>query len=421
VKILLVSQFYPPEANSAALKMFDLARYLTERGHRVTVVTGFPNYPDGVLHAGYRQTLCRRDVVDGTQVIRTFVSLSPRRRQFGPRMKSYVSFMLSSIYGALRVGRHDLVYVYSPPLSLGMSGYVISRLLGAAFVFDVNDLWPRAPIQLGLLKNPTLIRMAQDLERFVYAKADRVFFYSKWMRDEVVRSGVPAAKTEVHPFWIDTSVFRPAPEQAAGIRHQYDMRDRLVVMYTGNLGLPQGLGTAIECARLLKERNHNHVQFVFVGGGADKDRLVRLSESYGLDNVLFVAPQPVSAMPAFMSAADVLLLHLDRAPFRAGTIPGKLLAYLSCGRPVLVGLEGEGADVIRQAQCGVVVEPENPEAMAEGVSRLGDPERRRQMGEAARRTALDCYDRTKLLADVEQSFGQIVAMRRRPRESDNRS
>jgi putative colanic acid biosynthesis glycosyltransferase WcaI len=414
VKILLLTQFYPPEANSAALKMADLAGHLTARGHQVTVVTGFPNYPDGVLHEGYRRTLCQSRVVDGTRVIRTFVTLSPKRRQFSPRMKSYLSFMASSIYGAMRAGRQDLVYVYSPPLTLGVSGYVISRMLGAALVFDVNDLWPRAPIQLGLLKNPILIRMAEDLERFVYAKSDRVFFYSSWMREEVVRAGTPESKTEVHPFWIDTDVFQPVSEEsAAEVRRRFGIDDRLVVMYTGNLGLPQGLDTAIDCAKLLKERNHRRIQFVFVGGGADKERLVRMSEGYGLDNVLFVPPQPVSAMPAFMSAADVLLLHLDKAPFRAGTVPGKLLAYLSCGRSVLVGLEGEGADLIRQAGCGVVVEPENAEAMAQGLDRLADPDVRRQMGGAARQLALDRFDRKKLLASVESRFEEIVASRRR--------
>ena len=415
VKVLLLSQFYPPEANSAAQKMSDLAQYLADRGHQVTVVTGFPNYPDGILHKGYRRTLFQSHVVQGVRIIRTFVSISTRRREFGPRMNSYLSFMCSSVYGAMRAGRHALVFVYSPPLMLGVSGYVISRLYRAPLVFDVNDLWPKAPIQLGLLKDPILIRMAQDLERFVYAKSDRVFFYSNWMRGDVVRSGVPESKTEVHPLPVDTDVFQEVPEeQAADVRRTYGMGDRLVVMYTGNLGLPQGLGTAIECARLLKGTNHAQYQFVFVGGGADRERLMRLSESYGLDNVLFVPPQPVSAMPAFMSAADILLLHLDRAPFRAGTIPGKLLTYLSCGRSVLAGLEGEGADLVREGECGVVVEPQNPEAMAQGLVRLADPGLRRRMGEAGRRLAVERFDRRKLLAKVERRLEEIASSRGRP-------
>jgi glycosyltransferase involved in cell wall biosynthesis len=328
-------------------------------------------------------------------------------------MMNYLSFMVSSVYGALRSGRHDVVYVYSPPLFLGVSGWVISRLFRAPLVFDVNDLWPKAPIQLGLLKDPTLIRMTEGLAKFVYAKSDRVFFYSNWMRQDVIRSGVPAEKTEIHPLPIDTEVFREAPTaETAELRKRHRICGSLVVLYAGNLGLPQGLDTAIECARLLKEQGHSGIQFVFVGGGADKERLVGLTQRHGLDNVLFVPPQPVTAMPAFMSAADVLMLHLDKAPFRVGTIPGKLLAYISCGRPVLVGLEGEGADLVRDGGCGVVVEPQNPAAMAEGLLRLTDPELRRRLGAAARRLAVERFDRRKLLAAVEESLERAVVTRR---------
>jgi glycosyltransferase involved in cell wall biosynthesis len=411
VKILLVSQFYPPEPNSAAQKVSELARYMTERGHHVTVVTGYPNYPDGVLYAGYHRKLRQVETIDGVRVVRTYVSVTTKRRQFGPRMRNYLSFMLSSIWGALRAGRHDLVYVYSPPLLLGVAGYAISRLFGARFVLDVHDLWPKAPIQMGIIRNPTLIRMAEDLERFLYAKADRVFFYSYWMREETVRDGLPQEKSEVHPLWVDTDLFQRAPpEQAAEIREQYALGDRLVVLYTGNLGLPQGLGTAVECARLLAARSVEDVRFVFVGGGADRQRLMDLSQ--GLSNVLFVPPQPVSRMPAFMSAADVLLLHLDKAPFRIGTVPGKLVTYMSCGRAVLAGLEGEGARLVQDAGCGVVVEPQNPEAMAQGVLQLRDPELRHAMGEAGRRVAIERFDRRKLLAEFESSLERIVASSR---------
>jgi len=411
MKVLLVSEFYPPEPNSAALKMADLAGFLTERGHGVTVVTGFPNYPDGVLHPGYRRSLFQRSTTNGITVIRTFMAISTKRRRFGARMKGYLTFMFTSIYGGIAAGRHDLVFVYSPPLTLGVSGYALSRMFGAPLIVDVNDLWPQAPIQLVLLKNPRLVRMAHDLERFVYTKSDRLFFYSSWMRREVVRSGVPEVKAEHHPFWVDTDVFHPSPEEGGVVRREHGFGEGLVVMYAGNMGLPQGLGTVIDCARLLDRIHPGAFRFVFVGGGADRERLIGLSQ--GLSNVQFVASQPASSMPAFMSAADVLLLHLDKAPFRLGTMPGKLLAYMSCGRPVLVGLEGEGADIVRNADCGVVVEPQNPSAMAEGLVRLLDPDVRRRMGDAGRRAAMERYDRVKLLAGVERRFQEIVEEHRR--------
>ena len=420
MKVLLVSLYFPPEPNSLSLKISDLSKHLKESGHDVTVITGFPNYPEGVLYPGYRRALLKREEIEGVRLIRTYLTTTKQRRSFGPRMANYLSFMTTSILGGLAVGRHDVVYVSSPPLFLGVSGYLLSRLFRAPLVLDVNDLWPQAPIQLGVIKSPRAIRMAHQLEEFVYGKSDAIFFYSHRMRQAVLEDGIPAAKTEVHPLWIDTEVFKPVPRaEGAEIRSKYGMGDRLVVMYTGNLGVPQGLQTAIECARLLAERKRQDVLFVFVGGGADKDRLVRLSESYGLTNVLFIPPQPFAAMPQFMSASDVLLLHVDKAPHRMGTIPGKLFAYLSCGRPILLGLEGEGADLVNETGCGVAVEPQDPESMLKGVEILSDPQRRERMGEAARRTAVERFDRRKVLAVLERSLEEIVARKngRGPRTS----
>jgi glycosyltransferase involved in cell wall biosynthesis len=410
VRALLLTQYYPPEPASAAQKTSELAQYLASHGHQVTVVTGFPNYPDGVLHKGYRRRLYQVEWAGGVKVVRTFLLTARKRHAFGPRMKNHLSFMVSSIYGGLRSGRPGVVYVYSPPLFLGVSGYVISRLFKAPLVVDVHDLWPKAPIPLGILKNPTLIRLAEALERFVYSRADHIFFYSHRMRRDVVDSGVPEDKTEVHPLWVDTDFFKPVPDhQARRLREEYGFGDKLVVMYTGNISLAQGLDTAIEGARLLRDEGHRHVLFVLVGGGADRDRLAGLSESHSLDNVLFIPPQPVTAMPAFMSAADVLLTHLNKAPFRLGTIPSKLLAYMSAERPVLAGLEGEAAELVLRTQCGVVVEPENPRSMADAILRLQDSGLRRRMGEAGRRAAVEQFERKRLLAALEGRFQEIVA------------
>ena len=410
MKALLLTQYYPPEPGTASQKMSEMAEHLQGNGHEVTVVTGFPNYPEGALYEGYRRKLLQPEQINGVKVFRTFLLVSRRRRSFGPRMKSYLSFMLSSIYGSLRAGRHDLVYVYSPPLFLGVSAYLISRLYRAPFILDVHDLWPKAPVELGILKSPGLIWMARKMEKFIYSKARHVFFYSHRMRQDVVGDGCPQEKTEVHPLWVDTDFFKPATEdQAARIRQEYALGDRFVIMYTGNLGLPQGLDTAVECARLLKERGLGQYLLVFVGGGAELDRLQQLSRDYGLDNVLFIPPKPVSAMPAFMAASDVLLLHLDKALFRMGTIPGKLLTYMAAGRPVLAGLEGESADIVNRTGCGVVVEPRNVEAMTDGVVKLSDPDLSRQMGEAGRVAAVTQFERGKLLDELEGRLQEVVA------------
>jgi glycosyltransferase involved in cell wall biosynthesis len=409
MKVLVISIHYPPEANSSALKMAELAKHLKEQGHQVTVVTAFPNYPDGVLHKGYSRSLWKRETIDGIPVIRTFLLVTTQRRRFGPRMLNYFSFMLTAIYGGLGAGRHDVVFASSPPLFTGVSGWAVSRMFGAPLVFDVNDLWPQAPIQLGVIKSPQAIRMARALEKFVYDKSERIFFYSNYMRKEVVQAGQPEEKTEIHPLWIDTDFFKPvSDEERARVRSQHGMGDRLVVMYAGNIGLPQGLETAIDCARLLEERGQDDVLFVFVGGGANRERVMERSRSLGLHNVLFIPSQPVSAMPAFLAASDALLLHLDKAPFRMGTIPGKLFVYMSAARPVLLALQGEAAELVKAAGCGVVVEPQDPEDMARGIDALRDPALRLRMGQAGRRTAVERYDRRVVLAKLERSLVDVA-------------
>lgn len=408
MKLLLLTQYYPPEPASASQKVSEMAGYLAGRGHDVTVVTGFPNYPDGALYDGYRRGLYREETREGVKVARTFLFFPRSRRDFWPRMKNHLSFMLTSMYGGVRSGRPDLVYVYSPPLFLGVSGYVLSRLFRAPLVVDVHDLWPQEPIHLGVLKGRAVIRLAKGLERAVYRAADCLFFYSDRMRGDVVETGVPEAKTEVHPLWVDTCFFRPAAREAEEVRREHGFGDRLVVMYTGNISLAQGLDTAVESARLLRERGEHDVLLVFVGGGADRDRLAALAGDYGLDNVLFIPPKPATAMSAFTSAADVLLTHLNKAPFRQGTIPTKLLNYMSAGRPVLAGLEGEAAELVRQTGCGVVVEPQDPEAMAQGILGLRDPALRRRLGEAGRAAAVERFERRKLLPEMEGRFQEIA-------------
>lgn len=409
MKALLLSQYYPPEMGAASLKVSEIAEHLVEKGHHVTVVTGFPNYPEGVVYEGYRRKLYQKEEINGVRVVRTFLLTTRKRRSFRGRMSNHVSFMVSSIFGALGAGRHDIVYAYSPPLFVGFSAYVVSRFFRAPFLLDLHDLWPKAPIFLGVLKNPALIRMAEMFERFVYGKAHRIFFQSDHARQDVVSRGVPAGKTVVHSLWVDTELFQPVPaDQAEGIRHEYGMENRLVVMYTGSIGPAQGLDTVVRTAGLMRG---DEVLFVFVGDGADRDRLVQMVSSQDLSNVLFIPPQPVKMMPAFMSAADVLVAHLDKAPFRLGTVPGKILNYMSCARPVLAGLEGIGADIIAGNGCGIVVEPQQPEAMAQAITQLGDPDLRRRMGEAGRAAAVAHYDRKKLLSDLERRMEEIVSER----------
>lgn len=408
MKALLLSQYYPPESGSSAMRMSELAEYLAQCGHDVHVVTGFPNYPSGVIYDGYQGKMWQREHVKGVQITRTFLLPTTERHSFRARLLNYLSFMLTSIPGGLLVSRPDVIYFYSPPLFLGVSAWILSRFHGVLSVVEVNDLWPEAPIALGVLRNAGLISVARWLERFVYDKADHIFLYSRRMREALLEKGVAKEQTEIWPLWVDTSFFSSRSSgDVQKVRDEYQFGDRFVVMYAGNIGLAQGMDTVIDAARLLRHRLD--IAFVLVGEGVETATLMERAESEQLGNVMFVPQQPLAEISDFLSAADVLLAHLDPAPHRLGTIPAKILAYMSVGRPVLLAAEGEAADVIERSGAGLVVQPRSPEALVAGVLQMqADPGTRALQGQRGRQYAVEHFERSSLLARLEQRLLRIA-------------
>ncbi len=406
--ILLLSQYFPPETGSAAAKMAELAGYLVHRGHEVSVVSQVPSYPQGEVYPGYRGTWFRRECRNGLRVTRTWSYASPERDRFRPRFWNYASFMGTALAGILAGPRPDILLVYSPPLSLGATAMAAGRIWRCPFVFWVNDLWPRAALFLGFMADGGLYRLAGALERSIYRRAARVFVYSRRMLEEVVADGASREKMECHPLWIDTRVFRPDPEGAAVVRRQHGWGNKFVVLYGGNLGLAQGLDIFLEAGRLLKETKDIHL--VLVGSGVEKERLAKWALHQGLDNVEFVGHQPKEQVCAYFSAADLLFAGLKAAPHRVGTVPEKILAYMACGRPVLLAAqEGAAADLLQEHRCGLAVPPENPEALAQAIVSLYQHRQRAQeMGARGRAAAVAHFALPHILEGMEASLRAIA-------------
>jgi glycosyltransferase involved in cell wall biosynthesis len=406
--MLLLSQYFPPEAGSAAAKIAEMAHYLIGRGHQVSVVSQVPCYPAGVVYPGYEGAWFRREWYDGVRITRTWSYASPERSKFKPRLLNYATFMASALAGIFSGPRPDITLVYSPPLMLGLTAALVSKAWRTPFVFWVNDLWPRAALHLGFMQEGSLYRAASALERFVYRHAARIFVYSHRMLEEVVADGGERAKIEYHPLWIDTEVFHPDPAGAARIREQYGWGEKFVILYGGNIGLAQGLDVFVEAARLLQ--NNPEIHFVMVGSGVDKENLEGLARDYGLTNLEFIGHQPKDQVLAYFSAADLLFAHLKAAPHRVGTVPEKILAYMACGRPVLIAAqEGAAADVIREHACGVSIPPDDPEALAQTILALSH--RRYEidaMGVQGRHAAEQHFAGPLVLAAMEASFNKLA-------------
>jgi len=406
--VLLLSQIFPPETGSAAAKMEEMAHFLRGQGHRVSVVSQVPCYPAGVVYPGYEGAWFRQEFRDGLRISRTWSYASPERRRLRPRLLNYLSFMATALAGILAGPRPDIIVVYSPPLFLGLTATLAGKIWRCPFVFWVNDLWLRAARAYGFLPPGSLYGLGSLYERFIYRQAGRIFVYSQEMLEEVVADGGRREKIECHPLWIDTEVFHPDPVGASQVREQYGWGDRFVVLYGGNIGLAQGLEVLLEAARRL--RDHAEIHFVLVGSGIEQERLVQMACEQGLTNVEFIGHQPKEKVGAFFSAGEVLFAHLKAAPHRVGTVPEKILAYMACGRPVLLAVqEGAAADIIRSYDCGQVVPPDNPEELAQAILSLyGNRQQLHQMGLKGRQATETYFASPKVLQAMTASLTDLA-------------
>jgi colanic acid biosynthesis glycosyl transferase WcaI len=366
MRILILSQYYDPEP---VPKPGELARELRERGHEVEAITGLPNYPDGELYDGYRLSLLRRNSIDGVKVVRTF-EVPYHGRSAIRRLINYGSFVLSAPVGALFVGRADVMYVWHPPLTVGLAAWLISRMRGIPFVYDVQDIWPESAVLAGMLRDGWMTRAMARLERFIYGRAAHVLVVTPGARENLIAKGVPPEKVSVMHHWIDEAIFTTVPdEEREALRERHGWSGFFVVLFAGNMGLVQGLDSVIRAAAHLEPADRILVSFV--GDGTDKKNLQRLARELGVERrVQFIDRQPMSEMPRYMTAADALLVHLRRTQLSQYIIPTKTLAYLAAGRPIVMATDGAAADLVTEAGAGVVLPAEEPEQLADVLRRL---------------------------------------------------
>ncbi len=399
MKILILTQYYDPEPLP---KLGELARGLHERGHEVTVVTGFPNYPQGTLYEGYAIRPWSVENDRGVRVVR--LPLYPdHSRSSARRMVNYGSFALSaSVLGPALCGGADVMYVWHPPLTIGAAALAIGMARRVPFVYAVHDLWPEMAVAAGMLRDGALTRMLDRFGRFVYRRAAVVGVVSPGFVDHLVVKGVPREKIEVLTDWVDETLYRPVPPDQ-DLAERLGTAGRFNVVFGGQLGVAQHLDTVLDAARALLA-SRPEVQLLLVGDGVERSRLERRAADMGLTNVRFAGRFPAAEMPAVYALADVLLIHLKADPAFRMSIPGKTYPYMACGKPVLAAVEGVTAEIIREGDAGLTCPPEDPGAMAAAIVRLLDmtAEERARMGSSARRTALAKYARSVVLDEHER-------------------
>jgi glycosyltransferase involved in cell wall biosynthesis len=402
-RILILSIYHDPEPIP---KTGELARELQRRGHEVTVVTAFPHYPSGRLYPGYALALWRWETVKGVRVLRTFIYPYHGRRS-SLRILNYLSWMASSIQAAWLAPRCDVMYVWHPPLTVGISAWVIARLKRVRYVYDVQDLWPESALASGLMRPGLLVTVLHRLADWVYRRAPAIFVVSEAAAAHLVARGVDRSKISVARHWIDTSPFeRPATrERRAGL----GWGSKFVVMFAGNLGFVQGLDTVIGAAALLRDRPE--IEFVLVGDGADRGRLEAMVDEKRLDNVRFLGYHPPEEMPALLRAADALLVHLRRSDIAEHAVPTKILSYMAAARPIVCATTGAAAELVQTAGAGLTTAPDDPAGLAAAVVRLASmsPEARDRMGRDGRAYLDAHFDKQTVISQYEHALLDMAA------------
>lgn len=361
VRVLVLSQWFPPEKADIPES---IARRLADGGHDVTVLTGFPNYPQGVLFDGWTMFPVMTQKQHGYTIRR--VMLYPSHDSSAVhRVLNYLSFAVSSaIFGWGQLRRADVVYVYHPPLSAALGPWLSRRLGGAPYVLHVQDLWPDSIIGSGMVHGKTAILLENLLTlacRGVYRRAARVVAIAPGMAARLHSRGVTPEQLHVIANWADEALFQPR-ERDGEARQELGLEDTFSVMFAGNLGDLQDLETAIHAAA--EVRDLDDFRLVLVGQGVALPRLKKLVADLGVSNVLFHPAQPQARMGALCSAADVQLVSLKDLPFLHGTIPSKLAAIMASGLPVICSAPGDAADLVRQADAGWTAPPGDPYALA---------------------------------------------------------
>ena len=391
MRVLYLSQYFPPEAGATQTRAYEMASGLIHAGHQVTMLAEVPNHPQGIVHPAYRRKLWVREDLEGIDVVHVWVKASPIKTM-RTRLAFYLTYMMNAaLAGLVLRGKYDVIYATSPPLFVGGSALALSRLRRTPMVFEVRDLWPESAVALGELRNPRFIHWATRLEEACYRRARRIVVVTQGIRERLAERGF-GDKIELIPNGANTDLFHYQPQAGEAIRQQLNLGDAFLVIYAGIHGIAQGLETVLHAAHRL--RDNPSIRFVMIGDGPCKADLLALKSQLELPNVTMLDAQPRETIPAYLSAADVALAPLRKLELFKGALPSKIFDAWACGCPVLLSMEGEAREVLERARAGLYIEPESPVAMAQAIQTLtADPARCQEYGQNGRHFVEQHYSR----------------------------
>ena len=406
MKVLMLCEHYVPEEFN--LHHHELTTGLLAKGHDVTMLTAFPHYREDRIFDGYRGKVFQREIIDGVKVIRTWVYVTPKRSLLR-RLANFASFCISSlVFGLFAVERMDVIHTTLPPLPLGITGFVLAKTKHARLVISLQDIYPQAAVELGLLTNRHVIRFFERMEKWVYQKADHIFVISEGFRRNLATKGVPTEKISVVSNWADPDRIKTGPKHNT-FRKKLNVGTRFTLIYSGGLTLNSNLEPVIYAADILR---NEPFAFVIIGEGVRKPKLQQLATEKQLANVQFRPFVPEEQYPEVLRAADMNLVTLDKRATQV-SVPSKLYKQMAAGRPVLAisSPENELAHLITKAKCGLLAPPDDPGKLVEALRwAASHPEELAQMGLNARRYLVTNHSRARSVERINAVLQQVVGI-----------
>jgi glycosyltransferase involved in cell wall biosynthesis len=405
MRILFLTQYFPPETGAAQNRISYFAKHFAAVGHAVTVLTALPSYPEGKIFAAYRKHWVLEERSEGVRVLRVWI-YATKSRAFLRRLMNYFSFVLSSVLlGIGRSGEQDIIIVESPPLFLGLSGLFFKFFKKAKLVFNVSDLWPASAVAMGIVRNRLAIQASKVLEEFIYRNSDLITGQTRGIVQNI-QSRMPGKPVALITNGMEVRALPRHTASLAEKRRTFGWQESFLVGYAGIHGLAQGLETILEAAEIL--RSHRDITFVLFGDGPDKDKLLALAGQRGLTNLKFYPPQPREKILEIIRCFDVALVPLRGLELYRGALPSKLFEAMGCGVPLVASVAGEAQALVNQAGGGICVPPENAQAIAEAILRFyQDPSLRSRMGARGRRYVTENYNRFDIARNYEQLLEKI--------------
>jgi colanic acid biosynthesis glycosyl transferase WcaI len=414
MRILFLSQYFPPETEIGGIRILEIGRRLIAKGHFVGVLTGLPNYPSGKLDPAYRKKAWRltwQEDLDGIEVTR--VAMFPSHsKQTLPRLANYFSFLFASAARAMFAAKPDVIVCTSPPLTIGLSAWLAAKRFGIPFVLEARDLWPEAAIALGYLQNRRLQRTAFALERFLYGAASHLVVVSQGMKNDLVARGIAPAKCSVIPNGVDTVLF--APEARNEQVERLKRSGFRIGTYLGTMSVYHGVDHALTL--LEKLRPHRDIRIVFAVGGSVVEELQTAVAQRGLENAVFLPAPARKQMPGIIASSDFCLALVKPGPFSRWLLSSKIFMYMACGRPICALATGETGRVISEAQCGIVEAPDDGgiERLASSIGSLVGSPAAESMGRAGRLYAEQYCGWNSLSESYELLLQKLTAAPLRP-------